>query len=97
MARINLTLTHTFDLDDQGRKVAHRITIPSRRPNASPIVLVSFDSKDWKAYWKGMWAPIGVVRLQLGFKKETDMQGLFACVRDMLKGVGELDRMEIEA
>lgn len=95
--RINLTLTHSFDLDDQGRKVAHRITIPSHRPKGSPIVLVSIDSKDWKAYWRGVWAPTRVVMLQLGFKKETDMQGLFACVRDMLKGVGELDRVEIEA
>lgn len=97
MAKVNLTLTHSFDLDEQGRKVAHNIVIPSCRPHGRPIKLVSRDGKDWKAFWCGMRAPTRVVMRQLGFKKETDLQGLFACVMDMLKGVGELDRVEVQA
>ena len=95
MSKFTLSLTHSFDLDDHGNKVAHRIAVPSRRPHGRPITLVSKDTKDWKAYFMGAWAPMGVVKLQLGFKKDTDIQALMWAVRDLLSTVDPLDKVEV--
>ncbi|WP_303749350.1 immunoglobulin domain-containing family protein [Stenotrophomonas pigmentata] len=95
MSKFTLSLTHSFDMDDQGNKIAHRILVPSRRPNGRPITLVSKDTIDWKAYFMGAWAPMGVVKLQLGFKKDTDVQGLMWAVHDLLETVGPLDKVAV--
>lgn len=95
MSKFVLSLSHSYDLDDQGRNVAHRITVPSRKPLGKPITLVSKDTKDWKAFCMGAWAPMGVVNMQLGFKKDTDVQALMWAVRDLLSSVDPLDRIEV--